>query len=180
MSWNFFCKILESSGKRFWSWKVYKFKLKVLKRPGICGDMDAMMWTWMRNYSCPHTSSVRDSFLQFRNVFLCYMWQWWTLQYGFYCYAFICTVSKCCSSIFTSCWGLWQGTGKYFWGPGKVLWNLFWARQWEPCNCNTGESNLIDNTSRSNQIGSLLNHPALVDSMVQWRCNNVEIIVTVI
>jgi len=33
----------------------------------------------------------------------------------------------CFRYVFTRCWGLRQGPGKYFWGPGK-FWILVWAR----------------------------------------------------
>jgi len=89
----FLCKILRT-------WKVlkndcdprksWKFKLYVLEFAELR----------TRNYWRPHTSSFRDSLLQWQNIFLRYMWQWWTLQYGCFCHTLICRVSNCCLSLY--------------------------------------------------------------------------------
>ena len=46
------------------------------------------------------------------------MWRWWTLQYGCYCWAFICRVSNCCLSLYLHVAGdynmVLENTGSYF------------------------------------------------------------------
>ena len=55
-----------------------------------------MMQTRMQKYSL--LAVVNRS--QWQNIFLHYMWQWWTLQYRCYCHALICRVSNCCLSLY--------------------------------------------------------------------------------
>ena len=61
------------------------------------------------------------------------MWQWWTLQYGCYCHSLICRVSNCCLSLYLHVAGDYNRVPENTFGVLENL-NLFWARQWEPCN----------------------------------------------
>ena len=132
-SWNFFVKLqdLESPGNDFGPGKSWKFKLNVLESPGICWDADAMMRT------------------QTKNIFLCYMWQWWTLQYECYCCILICRVSNCCLRLYLHVAGDYKRVLENTFGVLEELWNLFWARQWEPSVARIAEIKFLDRYRRS-------------------------------
>jgi len=72
---------------------------------------------------------------------LCYIWQWWTLQYGCYCHALICRANL------EVTFGILE------------RWNLFRARQWEPC-------------SQNHEHRCLVEAVECVASQQTWRCDD--------